>query len=209
MLNRPPNSAPLLGEPLPVELMNTLWYDREGIHDALSSPDATRAWLNAVAPRLPLVPIEVTEVDELLAERLSGLRNALRRLAAEQTEDDRPKAASVVADRRLALLELNRACAAAPSWSGLEWADGQEPGRAIHSAGRPGPAVVSLLAEEAVALFSGATRTQLRACPAPACVLYFIRDHPRREWCSAGCGNRARVARHYQRHHGTSAQTDH
>nr|WP_279582460.1 CGNR zinc finger domain-containing protein [Fodinicola feengrottensis] len=24
---------------------------------------------------------------------------------------------------------------------------------------------------------------------------------PRREWCSASCGNRARVARHYDRHH--------
>jgi predicted RNA-binding Zn ribbon-like protein len=30
--------------------------------------------------------------------------------------------------------------------------------------------------------------------------LYFVKRHPRREWCSAGCGNRARVARHYHRH---------
>ena len=30
-----------------------------------------------------------------------------------------------------------------------------------------------------------------------ACVQYFVKDHPRREWCSAACGNRARVARHY------------
>ncbi|MFD2356647.1 CGNR zinc finger domain-containing protein [Nonomuraea ferruginea] len=28
-------------------------------------------------------------------------------------------------------------------------------------------------------------------------MLYFLRDTPRREWCSAGCGNRARAARHY------------
>ena len=35
---------------------------------------------------------------------------------------------------------------------------------------------------------------------APGCVLYFIKDHPRREWCSTACGNRARAARHYARH---------
>ncbi|MEV8411642.1 CGNR zinc finger domain-containing protein, partial [Streptomyces niveus] len=28
---------------------------------------------------------------------------------------------------------------------------------------------------------------------------FFVRSHPRREWCSADCGNRARVARHYRR----------
>ena len=40
-----------------------------------------------------------------------------------------------------------------------------------------------------------------RATHAPGCVLYFVQDHPRREWCSTACGNRARVARHYDRHH--------
>ncbi|WP_317183827.1 CGNR zinc finger domain-containing protein [Intrasporangium sp.] len=39
----------------------------------------------------------------------------------------------------------------------------------------------------------------MRACYGPGCVLYFVREHTRREWCSAGCGNRARVARHYHR----------
>jgi hypothetical protein len=41
---------------------------------------------------------------------------------------------------------------------------------------------------------------RLRACQAPGCVLYFVKDHPRREWCSTACGNRARAARHYRRH---------
>ncbi|WP_225993278.1 CGNR zinc finger domain-containing protein [Actinomadura rudentiformis] len=43
-------------------------------------------------------------------------------------------------------------------------------------------------------------RLQLRACLAPGCVLYFLKNHPRREWCTAACGNRARGARHYRRH---------
>jgi predicted RNA-binding Zn ribbon-like protein len=60
--------------------------------------------------------------------------------------------------------------------------------------------VLARIAEEAVDLFAGPLRADLRVCRGPGCVLYFLRDHPRREWCSAGCGNRARVARHYHRH---------
>jgi predicted RNA-binding Zn ribbon-like protein len=32
-------------------------------------------------------------------------------------------------------------------------------------------------------------------------VLVFLKQHPRREWCSAACGNRARQAGHYRRTH--------
>ncbi len=44
-----------------------------------------------------------------------------------------------------------------------------------------------------------ASGPELRACLAPGCVLYFVKDHPRRAWCSTGCGNRVRAARHYAR----------
>jgi predicted RNA-binding Zn ribbon-like protein len=43
----------------------------------------------------------------------------------------------------------------------------------------------------------GENGSTLRACRAPGCVLYFAKTHPRREWCSVACGNRARAARHY------------
>ena len=35
-------------------------------------------------------------------------------------------------------------------------------------------------------------------------IRFFVRDHPRKRWCSAACGNRARVARHYRRHHSSA-----
>jgi predicted RNA-binding Zn ribbon-like protein len=54
-------------------------------------------------------------------------------------------------------------------------------------------------------LMAGENPVGLRACYAPGCVLYFVNSHPRREWCSTACGNRARAARHYQRHHTTSS----
>jgi predicted RNA-binding Zn ribbon-like protein len=207
-----PTLAPLLGELLPVELMNTVWADRDGVHDALTGPDDTLAWLRAIQPRLESRPAAVT--GWLRSTRPSGmpettaalreLRDALRRLAAESTGDPRAVEVhdSAITSRRDALEVVDRACAAAPSWSALCWPAGERPTRAVHTAGQPGQAVVSGLAEAAVELFTGDPPAELRACLAPGCVLYFVRQHPRREWCSAGCGNRARVARHYRRHHG-------
>jgi predicted RNA-binding Zn ribbon-like protein len=50
---------------------------------------------------------------------------------------------------------------------------------------------------------SGAGR--LRRCEAPGCINYYLKDHPRRAWCSPKCGNRVRVARHYHRHRHTGS----
>ena len=66
---------------------------------------------------------------------------------------------------------------------------------------KPDPTDVALaaLAADAIELLTGPERENLRACGAPGCVLIFLKDHPRRTWCSAACGNRARQARHYER----------
>jgi predicted RNA-binding Zn ribbon-like protein len=60
---------------------------------------------------------------------------------------------------------------------------------------------LSVIAGLGIDLVAG-DETPLRACYAPGCVLYFVQDHPRREWCSTACGNRVRAARHYRRHRG-------
>jgi len=199
----PMTTAPLLGEPLPVELMNTVWADTDGVHDALAEVAGARAWLDAVAERLPLlqgVPAkDVKAIASNSVGELRALRDSIRRLAAEVTGDQRSAAESAVAERAEALAILNRACASGPLWSELRWTPGTEPRRSIKST-QPSVGVVAAIAEQAVELFSGPHR-ELRACQAPGCVLYFLREHPRRQWCSAACGNRARVARHYQRHH--------
>jgi predicted RNA-binding Zn ribbon-like protein len=203
-------NAPLLGEPLPVELMNTIWADRDGVYDALCDPDSTRAWLRAVLPRMDLMTADdldaLTTSDlDSLGGRLIGLRDALRRLAAEATEDLRPAAASDIRELEAAVTVLNQAAGDTPHWSALSWTPGQEPSRHTRTRGQTASAAVSAIAEDAIALFSQDARSQLRACHGPGCVLYFLKHHPRREWCSAGCGNRARSARHYQRHRHTTA----
>ncbi|MGO4751944.1 CGNR zinc finger domain-containing protein, partial [Streptomyces sp. 2MCAF27] len=61
--------------------------------------------------------------------------------------------------------------------------------------------LVAALARDAIGFLAGPERERLRACPAPRCVRYFVKDHPRQEWCKPSCGNRARVARHHHRRH--------
>jgi predicted RNA-binding Zn ribbon-like protein len=67
----------------------------------------------------------------------------------------------------------------------------------VRAVGNPVRAVLAVLAEEALILFAGPRQYQLCACRGPGCVLFFVRDHPHRQWCSASCGNRARAARYY------------
>ena len=61
--------------------------------------------------------------------------------------------------------------------------------------------MISAIAADAIDLITGPSREHLKVCRAPGCVLAFLKEHPRREWCSPGCGNRARQARHYRRTH--------
>ena len=201
--------APVLGEPLPVELMNTIWADSDGVHDALATADEAAAWLATVATRAdvgsadPFADMDAPDIKQL-ARRLRRLRDALRRLAAEVTADPRPDASSPVADLEAAVAEVNRAAAVSPRWWTLNWTLGAPPYQAAHAAKAPPYALVSQIAEDAVALFATPQQPQLRACLAPGCVLYFTKNHSRREWCSPTCGNRARVSRHYRRHHPTA-----
>lgn len=196
--------APLLHEPLPVELMNTVWADRDGRHDALSSSEQTSTWLTAIAPRSDLVGdgrLAGTTADADLSQRLRVLRDALRRLAAEATQDPRATATSGSDDRAAAIVAVNAAASASTRWTALHWVGDAAPTRSSHASAPLPEALLAEIANEGIALLAGADRDRLRACLAPGCVLYFVKTHSRREWCSAGCGNRARVARHYQRHH--------
>jgi predicted RNA-binding Zn ribbon-like protein len=126
-----------------------------------------------------------------------ALRDAVRLLAAQVTADERPGAAATAADVEAALEQVNATAAELPR-PRLALRDGRlERGLA----GGPSPVTTGLarIAEQAVALLGGKEAGRLRACYAPGCVLYFVKAHPRREWCSVGCGNRVRAARHYRR----------
>ena len=193
-------SATLLGEPLPVELMNTVRVDRDGIHDALEDESGAAAWLRAVAGRIG-AEAGTGQLDESAVRQAAGtlreLRDALRLLAAKATGDPRPPATAPDLTRPEAIARLN---ALAKAWPELVWPADGHPSRAYQAHSSAGLAA-ELIAHQAVELFAGPGRDRLRPCLAPNCLLFFTKDHPRREWCSPGCGNRARVTRHYRRHH--------
>ncbi|MFJ3309657.1 CGNR zinc finger domain-containing protein [Streptomyces sp. NPDC086549] len=196
-------SAPLLGEPLPVELMNTVTIDRGRTHDALDSDTGATAWLRAVAHRLGAeTAIKADQLDEdavrPLAGALRALRDALRQLAGEATKDPRPPTTAPELARPEATTTLN---ALAQAWPELVWPADSQPSRAYRGPGAAADLAVQLIAHQAVELFTGPDRDRLRPCLAPNCLLFFIKNHARREWCSPACGNRVRVARHYRRHH--------
>jgi predicted RNA-binding Zn ribbon-like protein len=195
-------SATLLGEPLPVELMNTVTVGRDGVRDALEDDGGAAAWLRAVAARIGAeAGTGPGQLDEDAVRSAAGalreLRDALRRLAAEATGDPRPPATAPELTRPEAIATLNALAKTRPE---LVWPAGGHPSRAYRVHGTAGLAV-ELIAHQGVNLLAGPGRDRLRPCLAPNCLLFFAKDHARREWCSPECGNRARVARHYQRHH--------
>lgn len=131
--------------------------------------------------------------DELegASGRMRGLRDALRSLAAARTGDPRPVASDGPGPAE-ALTILNDAAALAPSWPTLVGGD-----LAWTTDARGEDREVGWAAAEAIRFLG--SDPELRACLAPGCVLYFVKDHPRRAWCSTACGNRERAARHYAR----------
>lgn len=191
------SGAPALGEPLPVEFGNT-WYavrgTQGGHRDALATPESLAAWLAEHAAAFPdgVVDAALAGLSAADLPRYTALRDAIRslsRIVVDATEPD-PHAIAV----------LNDAAAAAPRVPRLS----AGPDGTLTAVGAPHPsaalAPLSVLAADAIALFGGGERARLRACGGPGCVLFYVKTHPRRGWCSSGCGNRARVARYHERH---------
>ena len=190
-------------EPLPVRLMGTIHADADGVHDELRTLADVDQWLDAAG--LDRAGANATE-RELAKAR--ALRDALRRLAAHVTRDSRQAAASATTDVQAAVDQVNSTAAELPA-PVLTLRDGRL-ALSLPPLGAPeGPSPVTTglarVAEQAAGLLGGPDAARLRACYAPGCVLYFIKTHPRREWCSVACGNRVRAARHYQRVRGHGA----
>jgi predicted RNA-binding Zn ribbon-like protein len=172
--------------------MATIWAGIEGRHDDFAGPADVDAWLEAVG--IPLAGARATDAEFTDAIRL---RDAVRRLAAHVTSDTRNAVASALTGADEAIATLNEAAGyvAGPR---LARQGGQLRLEQDSSVSRV-KAGLAEIAEQSIHLLGGGAAHKLRACYAPGCVLYFITSHPRREWCSVACGNRARAARHYRK----------
>jgi predicted RNA-binding Zn ribbon-like protein len=176
--------GPIRGAPLPVELHNTLYAVRGGVADGLADAAGMRAWLAALADRLPsgAGAVDADRLDDLVALR-GAVREALHAAVERRAVPD------------AAVAELNRRSARSPESLQL----GRRGAVTLYHAPDATDVVLGVIASSTIALVDGSQAGELRACGAPGCVLMFVKDHPRREWCSTACGNRARQARHYAR----------
>ncbi|MET7687715.1 ABATE domain-containing protein [Streptomyces sp. NPDC005483] len=184
---------------LALDLALTIRHDGHGgVADELSGLAGLTAWVREHAETLPDAADLV--VDEMTLAAVRDLRAAVRALFARAVRPGEPSPAD--AARLLpvpeAVARLNAAAARTPTVPVLHWTDDAEP--VVHRRPLPGTDLTAVLAQAAIAFLSGADRPRLRACHAPRCVRYFLKDHPRQEWCKPSCGNRARVARHHERH---------
>jgi predicted RNA-binding Zn ribbon-like protein len=183
-------AGPLRDEPIAIELHNTVYAVGGTVVDGLADAASAQAWLERLAPRLP-------DRDDRSGrwptrEDLVALRNAVR-VALDA-------AVTTTAQDAAALEAINRASVRAAQSPIAKWRPHADPVTATdyHGASRA-DIVISALAADAIDLLTSPRRHLLRACGAPGCILMFLKNHPRREWCSNTCGNRARQARHYQR----------
>jgi predicted RNA-binding Zn ribbon-like protein len=183
---------PLIGEPLVLDLVNTRPNTADGPVDLLDTPAALRMWLAVQADRLVTVGR-----DEMPTQADLAAVHAVREHAA--TAIDRARRGERPPSP--ALRALGAALRAAPAYRTLEW-DGDRVLPTPRRDGSLGLRLAAELAESAADLLTNAqTIAAVRMCAGQGCVLLFLPAHPRRRWCSAArCGNRARVARYYQRH---------
>ena len=170
-------------EPLAIEFANTR-RARRGVPVELLADDAALAdWIRAALGRDLTGRLQPGD-----RERFVGLRDAVRAVAAS-ISSEQPEPESEVA-------RLNAAAASAPTW--LELTDGR---RIERTSATEVNATLAALAASAIEVFGGNQRDQVRACGRwPLCVLFFVRNHPRRGYCSPECANRARAMRHHDRH---------
>jgi predicted RNA-binding Zn ribbon-like protein len=177
------DDLPLLGEPAPVELANSLYGEGDERVDFLATPALARLWLDHAGLAVAF-PARLSHTD---TDRLRALRDAVRRLV-DQVVDGvalAPEAVEVV----------NRAARLAPRAAQLA------PGPAVGwvSAARGVDAALGALAQETVALLGGPDGARLWRCAAPDCGMAFVQQHRRRRWCHDSCGHRMRQAAYDRR----------
>lgn len=167
---------PLRGEPVGLDLVDTVWREHGDLVDQFDDLDGVRAWL--ADHGLP-----GGEEPERVRERLVRAREAMRAVLAGGPAD-RLNAVLDQGSRRPRLLE------AGP----YEMVVVDEV--AWHAAWVAAADLVRLLAGR---------RERVRRCANPECVLWFldVSKNGSRRWCSMEvCGNRAKVGRFNQRQRG-------
>jgi predicted RNA-binding Zn ribbon-like protein len=177
-----------LGEPLAIDLGNTVMVVREGESvDLLGTPPEFESWLELERPHLGDCRFALPHLPEI-----RRAREDVRALLAGQATEDQIDSS--------ALARINAASRDAPLSPQLEVGSDGVP-RMIHVPEDVDslPALLGAVARSAIQLVADHEEAPLNVCAAPSCGMFFV---GRRRWCCSACGNRARAARHYRRRAG-------
>ncbi|MFI5697247.1 CGNR zinc finger domain-containing protein [Kribbella sp. NPDC051586] len=185
-------------------LAATIKHDgRGGVADLLATPAEAAAWLADHQDEVTEVLGRPLAVGGEVREELVQVRRAVRALFARTVAPEPPSKADAhrLMDVDAALRMINRAAGRLGTQK-LVWQEGGEPVvEWSGGAAEPVAVLVGAVGRSTIEFLTGPDRARLRACPAARCVKYFLQDDPRQTWCSASCGNRERVNRHYRKRH--------
>jgi predicted RNA-binding Zn ribbon-like protein len=185
------------GEPLAVELADTLVMVSDPPTDLLNDEQACRRFWELQAARLP----EGWGVPSLSVT--CRLRDAIRQLLDSARHGQVHGAVD-----RAALLTVNSMSSGAQTVSEVRLVGKELRSVETWKAKTPGDLAIAAAARSAIAILTEpAELRRLRRCANPNCSMLFINGDSRRRWCTPNiCGNRARVARHYERRRQTDAE---
>ncbi|MEU8660164.1 CGNR zinc finger domain-containing protein [Actinoplanes philippinensis] len=176
-MSRPVDPRPLIGEPLPLDLMNTRWMGDDGPYDLLAMPGGLGIWLRS-AGLAGVAPDTPETLDALLVTRA-----ALHELAETGAEHAREQLNATLRHGR-----FRRRL-------------GEDGPETVIETDTPGWRPAWEAAEHYLRLLE-TNPSRLRRCANPECVLRFydVSKAGARRWCSmATCGNRSKYRAHHAR----------
>jgi len=191
----PPPTSPTAAGParpvtdtLAIDFVNSVDCPGCRAGDALESRATATRWvrtkLRGVDPRVGSDDLEV----------LRRLRDDLRRVVEAAVDGTSPPASS--------LARINRSAAVPARRSVLRWARGRWTVEDRVASLPTSDWLSSLIARSAIDLIGAGSSPKIRRCEGPGCVHFLLARRAQQRWCSpTGCGNRARVQRHYRRLH--------
>jgi len=170
-LHGPPDPRPLTGEPLALDLIDTVWIDDAGRHDLLADPAARTAWL--ARHGLP-------DAGQAAADPLVQAREALRALLERRNDPAAERGVDDVLARGGLQLTVRGESAHVPDAWAAAWRAARDLRRLL--AERP-DRVKRCANPDCVLWFEDTTRSGTR------------------RWCSmtGGCGSRLKARRHAKR----------
>ncbi|GAY14955.1 ABATE domain-containing protein [Mycobacterium sp. shizuoka-1] len=178
------------GEPLAVDLADTIITVTDPATDLLADEATCRSWWRLQQDRLP-----ATAAPPSLAVTVE-LRGAVRDVLDAHVAGAEPDSAAVeyvndVAARVSATRRLEHTRA---GWTAVTTHHAAVDRRYDLALGAVVDSLIDLLVSPA--------HDRLRRCQNPSCSMLFVALDARRKFCTQNiCANRTRVARHYRRHH--------